>query len=84
MWASEQRLTLGQIATSEKSNEITAIPQVLEIVAVRGAIVTNHAMGCQRAIAKQIVDQGGDYRQLLHRRRNAVDKFRDRMTGLPR
>lgn len=61
VWASEQGLTLGQVATSEKSNEITAIPQVLEIVDVRGAIVTIDAMGCQRAIAKQIIDQGGDY-----------------------
>jgi predicted transposase YbfD/YdcC len=61
VWAGDQRLTLGQVATSEKSNEITAIPQVLEIVDVRGAIVTIDAMGCQRAIAKQIVDQGGDY-----------------------
>lgn len=61
VWASDQRLTLGQVATSEKSNEITAIPQVLEIVDVRGAIVTIDAMGCQRAIAKQIIDQGGDY-----------------------
>ena len=61
VWASEQSLTLCQIATSEKSNEITAIPQVLELVDVQGAIVTIDAMGCQKAIAQQIVDQGGDY-----------------------
>lgn len=61
VWATEQNLTLAQVATSEKSNEITAIPQVLELVDVKGAIVTIDAMGCQTAIAAKIVDGGGDY-----------------------
>ena len=61
VWASEHGLTLGQVATDEKSNEITAIPVLLDLVDVKGAIVTIDAMGCQKAIAKKIVDLGGDY-----------------------
>ncbi len=60
-WACENRLALGQEATDEKSNEITAIPKLLELLALKGCIVTLDAMGCQRAIAEQIIDQGGDY-----------------------
>jgi len=60
-WATEQHLTLGQVAVDEKSNEITAIPQLLELLDVHGALVTIDAMGCQKAIAKQIVAAGGDY-----------------------
>ncbi len=60
-WASTNRLVLGQEATDEKSNEITAIPKLLELLELKGCIVTIDAMGCQRAIAKQIVAQGGDY-----------------------
>jgi len=61
VWATEQHLTLAQVATSEKSNEITAIPQVLELVDVKNTIVTIDAMGTQTAIAAKIVDGGGDY-----------------------
>lgn len=61
VWATEQRLTLGQIATAAKSNEITAIPLVLGLVDVKGAIVTIDAMGCQKEIAKEIVTRKGDY-----------------------
>jgi len=57
----EQHFTLSQVATSEKANEITAIPQVLEWVDVKNAIVTIDAMGTQTAIAAKIVDGGGDY-----------------------
>ena len=60
-WACRNRLVLGQEATEEKSNEITAIPKLLELLALKGAIVTIDAMGCQRAIAAQIVAQDGDY-----------------------
>lgn len=60
-WSSEHSLTLGQVATAEKSNEITAIPLLLEMINVKGAIVTIDAMGCQKAIAAQIIEQGGDY-----------------------
>jgi predicted transposase YbfD/YdcC len=60
-WGCEQRMVLGQIATDEKSNEITAVPKLLELLSLKGTIVTTDALNCQRAIAKQIVDQGGDY-----------------------
>lgn len=60
-WATEANLTLGQVATEEKSNEITAIPRLLELLDLKGAFVTIDAMGCQKAIAKQIVAKGGDY-----------------------
>jgi len=61
VWASEFGLTLGQVATDQKSNEITAIPEVLKLVDLQGAIVTIDAMGTQRAIAAQIVDSKADY-----------------------
>jgi len=60
-WASESRLVLGQVETDAKSNEITAIPQLLEMLALEGCLVTIDAMGCQTEIAAQIIDQGGDY-----------------------
>ncbi len=61
VWANEQGLTLGQVATAEKSNEITAIPLLLDLVDVKGAIVSIDAMGTQKAIAAKIIDKGGDY-----------------------
>ncbi len=66
-WAAENRLVLGQLKTAAKSNEITAIPDLLEVLDVSGCIVTIDAMGCQTAIAEQIVEQGGDYVLALKR-----------------
>jgi predicted transposase YbfD/YdcC len=60
-WATEQGMTLGQVAVDSKSNEITAIPKLLEMLELKGAIVSIDAMGCQKEIAKQIVDDDGDY-----------------------
>jgi predicted transposase YbfD/YdcC len=60
-WGCEQRMVLGQIATDDKSNEITAVPKLLEMLSLKGTIVTTDALNCQRAIAQQIIDQGGDY-----------------------
>lgn len=60
-WSVECGLSLGQLATEEKSNEITAIPALLKNLDVKGAIVTIDAAGCQKNIAQQIVDGGGDY-----------------------
>jgi predicted transposase YbfD/YdcC len=60
-WGCRNRLVLGQEATEETSNEITAIPKLLELLELKGCIVTIDAMGCQTKIAAQIVDQGGDY-----------------------
>jgi predicted transposase YbfD/YdcC len=61
VWASEFGLTLGQVACAEKSNEITAIPEVLRLVDIKGAIITIDAMGAQKAIAAEIIDGEGDY-----------------------
>ena len=60
-WAAEQRLVLGQIAVDEHSNEITAVPKLLELLTLQGRIVTADAMSCQREIARGVGDQGGDY-----------------------
>ena len=61
VWASEFGLSLGQVACAEKSNEITAIPELLRLVDIQGAIITIDAMGTQKAIAAQIVEQEADY-----------------------
>jgi len=61
VWASDFGLTLGQVACDEKSNEITAIPELLRLVDIRGAIITIDAMGAQKAIAAQVVESEADY-----------------------
>src|SRR3954447_13749714 len=61
VWASEYGLSLGQVACAEKSNEITAIPELLRLVDIKGAIITIDAMGTQKAIAKQIIEGEADY-----------------------
>jgi predicted transposase YbfD/YdcC len=61
VWASEMGLSLGQVACAEKSNEITAIPELLRLVDIKGAIITIDAMGTQKAIAKDIIDLKADY-----------------------
>jgi predicted transposase YbfD/YdcC len=60
-WLSSQKLVLGQVKVDEKSNEITAIPELLKVLCLKGCVVTIDAIGCQKEIVKQIVDQGGDY-----------------------
>jgi predicted transposase YbfD/YdcC len=60
-WASAAHLSLGQVAVEQKSNEITAIPRLLELLDLHGALVTIDAMGCQKEIAKQIIEGGGDF-----------------------
>jgi predicted transposase YbfD/YdcC len=60
-WVAENHVLLGQQAVDSKSNEITAIPKLLEMIDVSGAIVTIDAMGCQKEIAAKIVEKGGDY-----------------------
>ena len=54
-WSSSLQLLLGQVKTDEKSNEITAIPQLLKLFDLEGKVITIDAMGCQRAIAEQII-----------------------------
>ena len=60
-WATAAQVSLGQVAVDGKGNEITAIPQLLELLDLDGAPVTIDALGCQQRIAKKIVDRGGDY-----------------------
>jgi predicted transposase YbfD/YdcC len=60
-WATANRLVLGQVKVDQKSNEITAIPQLLEALEISGCIVTIDAMGCQVDIAKKIIERGADY-----------------------
>lgn len=60
-WASEHGIALGQVATEEKSNEITAIPVLLKQIELKKALITIDAMGCQKEIAREIVDGGGDF-----------------------
>jgi len=60
-WATANKISLGQVVTDEKSNEITAIPKLLKMLELEGFLVTIDAMGCQTEIAEQIVDKGGDY-----------------------
>lgn len=60
-WSSGTSLSLGQVATEEKSNEITAIPQLLKILEINGCLVSIDAMGCQRNIADKIIKKGADY-----------------------
>jgi len=60
-FAARQRLVLGQVKVADKANEILAIPKLLDMLAIDGAIVTIDAMGCQRAITRKIVDKKADY-----------------------
>jgi predicted transposase YbfD/YdcC len=90
VWASELGLTLGQVACEEKSNEITAIPQLLKLIDIKGAIITIDAMGTQKAIAAEIIEGEADYvlavkgnqGTLFH---SVVAHFNDQiLAGLPR
>src|SRR4051794_29652131 len=72
VWASEYGLSLGQVACAEKSNEITAIPVLLKLVDIKGAIITIDAMGTQKAIAGQIVDREADYVLALKRNQETL------------
>jgi len=76
-WATTSGVVLGQVATDAKSNEITAIPVLLKLLALEGAIVTIDAMGCQTAIAQQIVEQRADYVLAL---KDNHEKLHDRVT----
>src|SRR4051794_18188325 len=74
VWASEYGLSLGQMACAEKSNEITAIPELLKLVDVKGAIITIDAMGTQKAIAEQIVEGEADYVLALKGNQEALQR----------
>jgi predicted transposase YbfD/YdcC len=74
-WATQNRLVLGQVKVDDKSNEITALPALLRLLDINGCVVTIDAMGCQKAIARQIVEQGGDY--LLALKENQPSLYAD-------
>jgi predicted transposase YbfD/YdcC len=61
VWSATNHLVLGQRKVAEKSNEITAIPELLKILEIRGCLVSIDAMGCQTEIASTIIEQGADY-----------------------
>lgn len=71
-WASENHLTLGQLKVDGKSNEITAIPKLLDMIDINGMVITIDAMGCQTDIANKIVDNGGDYTLALKGNQGAL------------
>ena len=71
-FAARQRLVLGQVKVAEKANEIVAIPKLLEMLAIEGAIVSIDAMGCQRAIAQKIIDKKADYVLALKGNQNTL------------
>jgi predicted transposase YbfD/YdcC len=86
VWASEFGLSLGQVACAEKSNEITAIPELLRMVDIKGAIITIDAMGTQKAIAAEIIDGKADYvlglkgnQESLHKA--VIDHFNEKLDG---
>ena len=86
VWAAEAGLTLGQVACDAKSNEITAIPEVLRLVQLEGSLVTIDAMGTQKAIAKQIIEGKADYVLALkgnHKKlyKSVVDYVAEQMTS---
>ncbi len=72
VWAADFGMTLAQTACDEKSNEITAIPELLKLVRTQGTIITIDAMGTQTAIAEQIVDSGADYVLALKRNQDGL------------
>ncbi len=84
-WSETNSLVLGQVATDQKSNEITAIPRLLKMLDITDSVITIDAMGCQKAIAKQIVDQKGHY--ILQVKMNqaglhgAIEEMFDELTG---
>ncbi len=80
-FAARQRLVMGQIAVGDKSNEIVAIPALLDMMAIEGAVVTIDAMGCQRAIAEKILAKKADY--IIALKGNQGDVARGRRNSSP-
>lgn len=74
-WSSDQRLVLGQLKTRKKSNELTAIPELLSMLSLKGATVSIDAMGCQKSIAEKIIEKKADY--LLAVKNNQPKLYKD-------
>ena len=73
-WACGNGVVLGQVKTEEESNEITVVPELLDKLELSGCIVTLDAMGCQREIAKQVKEGGGDYVLGVKRNQKQLDR----------
>jgi predicted transposase YbfD/YdcC len=73
-WATTNRLVLGQVKVDKKSNEITAIPELLKVLSLRGCIVTIDAIGCQKDIVKLIAGQEADYVITLKKNQSSLYK----------
>jgi predicted transposase YbfD/YdcC len=83
-WADKNHLVLGQTKVEEKSNEITAIPKLLDLLALKGCIVTIDAMGCQKDIASRIIEEGADYLLALKGNQgNLLEQEEDSFRFLP-
>jgi predicted transposase YbfD/YdcC len=83
-FASANSVVLGQVKTNEKSNEITAIPTLLDLLDIRGCLITIDAMGCQTKIAKKIVDKGGDYLLPVKGNQSRLQKALDTIFSIDR
>ena len=73
-WSSSLNILLGQVKTAEKSNEITAIPELLKLLDIEGKVITIDAMGCQAAIADQIIEKREDYILALKGNQDKIHK----------
>ncbi|GHV38663.1 putative transposase YncI [Bacteroidia bacterium] len=83
-WAGQNHIVLGQVKASEKSNEITAIPRLLELLALKGCIVTIDAMGCQKEIAAKIIEKEANYLFALKGNQgNLLEEVKDSFRFLP-
>ena len=82
-WGCRNGVVLGQVKTDEKSNEITAVPELLEKLELKGYIVTLDAMGCQRAIARQVKEGGGEYVLTLKRNQPELEREVRGISGRP-
>ncbi|MGI2856516.1 ISAs1 family transposase, partial [Shewanella algae] len=81
-FATENNVVLGQIKTQSKSNEITAIPALLNLLDIKGCLISIDAMGCQTNIAEKIVESGGDYLLALKGNQKELhDAVRDELAG---
>lgn len=84
-FVSENHITLGELKTEEKSNEITAVPELLDILEIQNCVVTADAMSCQKAIARKIREKGADYvRSVKENQPSMVESIRDDFVAFAR
>ncbi|KAA6341666.1 hypothetical protein EZS27_010534 [termite gut metagenome] len=80
-WSKANQLSLGQVKVDEKSNEITAIPKLLNVLALKGCLVTIDAMGCQRDIASSIIEKEADYLLALKGNQGCLEEDAEKVTS---